>query len=265
MNPQERREQLLTWIARHGTASIQQLAQVLHVSEMTVRRDLRILQQAHLLQSIPGGAEVKKSATELAFDVKRRLHRDEKEAIAAKALELIDSDMTIAFSAGTTTWAVAHRIRGFQQLTFVTNSTNIALELQQNGWTQIVLTGGNFRTPSDALVGPFAEYTARHLHTDVLFLGVHGLDVEAGMTTPNIQEAAIDRVLIEQAQKVVVVMDHSKWGIKALARIAPIEMVDAIITTRTPHVQAHIAACERLGIEVFTATLPDQGSKEEPV
>ncbi|PSR29488.1 MAG: DeoR/GlpR transcriptional regulator [Sulfobacillus thermosulfidooxidans] len=253
MRPRERQEKVLTWIAKHGSGSVKDLARELGVSEMTIRRDLRVLQQHRLLEHVTGGVEVKRSATELAFEVKRRLYQAEKQAIARQAIQLIESGMTIAFSAGTTTWAIAHALRGFRHLTFVTNSTNIALELQQQGWSHIILTGGNFRTPSDALVGPFAEYTARHLHTDLLFLGVHGLDVEEGMSTPNIQEAAIDRVFIHHAERVAVVMDPTKWGVKALAHIAPIEDIDTIITCDTPSSRLFAPRVAEKGVEMILA------------
>jgi DeoR/GlpR family transcriptional regulator of sugar metabolism len=93
-----------------------------------------------------------------------------------------------------------------------------------------VLSGGMFRTPSDALVGPFADRTIKTLNADVLFLGVHGVHPEAGLTTPNVAEAETDGRLVEAAQKVVVVADHSKLGVVALAKIAPLSRVDVFVT-----------------------------------
>jgi DeoR/GlpR family transcriptional regulator of sugar metabolism len=96
-----------------------------------------------------------KAAAEPHFVQKQRLNRAEKRAIARAALGFVNDGDTVAFSAGTTTWQIAESLeRGQKSLTFVTNSTNIALTLQENGWEQIVLSGGMFRTPSDALVGP---------------------------------------------------------------------------------------------------------------
>jgi DeoR/GlpR family transcriptional regulator of sugar metabolism len=137
----------------------------------------------------------------------------------------------VAFSAGTTTWHVAAALQqNDKDLTFITNSTNIALTLQENGWGQIVLSGGSFRTPSDALVGPCADRTLRSLNSDVLFLGVHGMHPEAGLTTPNVAEAETDHCLVEGARKVVVVADHTKLGVVTLAKIAPLSKVDILIT-----------------------------------
>jgi DeoR/GlpR family transcriptional regulator of sugar metabolism len=135
-----------------------------------------------------GRCRSKKTAAEPHFVQKQKLNR----AIAREALGFVNDGDTVAFSAGTTTWQIAEALkRDRGSLTFITNSTNIALTLQENGWERIVLSGGMFRTPSDALVGPFADRTLRTLNADVLFLGVHGVHPEAGLTTPNVAEAEI--------------------------------------------------------------------------
>jgi DeoR/GlpR family transcriptional regulator of sugar metabolism len=138
----------------------------------------------------------------------------------------------VALSAGTTTWQVARRLRGGSvgDLTFVTNSLNVAGALEANGWHSIVVSGGSFRTPSDALVGPFANQTLRQLNADLLLLGVHSLDARVGLTTPNIAEAETNRVMVAGARRVVVVADSSKLGQVSLATFAGCEEVDELIT-----------------------------------
>ncbi len=257
MRPRERQERILAWMAQHGSGSVQELAEMLEVSQMTVRRDLRILEDARLLSGVIGGAEVRRSASEMVFEVKQRLYRAEKHAIAAKALELIEPNMTVAFSAGTTTWEISHQLRALWPLTIVTNSTNVALELQKQGWSHIILSGGNFRTPSDALVGPYAEYTVGQLHTDILFMGVHGFALDYGISTPNVQEAAVDQAFINQTERVVVVMDQTKWGIKALARIAPVSRIHMVITTDVPAAGASIAQLRAQGVTVVAVAVDD--------
>lgn len=122
---------------------------------MTVRRDLDALDKRKLLQKVHGRAvRVSKAAIEPHFEYKRKLNLSEKKAITLAALRLIDAGDTVAFSAGTTTWHIADALQNVNKgLTFITNSTNIALKLQENGWEQIIFSGGIFRTPSDALVG----------------------------------------------------------------------------------------------------------------
>jgi DeoR/GlpR family transcriptional regulator of sugar metabolism len=210
--------------------SYSELAKRLHVSEITIRRDLNALQSEGLVEKVVGGGKVARSAEEPTFLSKRALYQVEKQNIAKLALTLVEPGMTVGLSAGTTTWTLAKAIRGFSDLTFVTNSTNIALELKSNGYSDIFLTGGQFRTPSDALVGPIAEAAVRKLHTDILFLGVHGIDLTYGFSTPNLLEASVNRAFMERTERVVLVFDHSKWGIRALAHIADIDEVDIIVT-----------------------------------
>ncbi len=93
----------------------------------------------------------------------------------------------------------------------------------------VVLTGG-VRTPSDALVGPVAAATLRSLHVDVLFIGVHGMSEDAGFTTPNLLEAETDEALISSADRVVVVADHTKWGVRGLVSIARLGDADVLVS-----------------------------------
>lgn len=232
MFAEERRRLILEEVNLSGRVSVADLVGRLGVSDMTIRRDLETLAARQLLQKVHGGAvPLPKTAAEPHFTQKQRLNRAEKKAIAKRALPFVEEGHTIAFSAGTTTWQVADGLRPqVANLTFITNSTNIALTLQEHGWEQIVLSGGSFRTPSDALVGPFAERTLKTLNADILFLGVHGVHPDAGLTTPNIAEAETDRCLVDTAQKVVVVADHTKIGVMALAKIAPLSRVDVLVT-----------------------------------
>jgi DeoR/GlpR family transcriptional regulator of sugar metabolism len=260
MHPKHRQEFILSELVKQQFLTYEALAGLLDVSEMTVRRDVQTLSRRDLVTPVLGGVELPTgSSKEPAYKVKLLISQPEKQSIAVKAMELVEPNMTIGFTAGTTTWAIAKRIRNFTNLSFVTNSTNIALELNNNGWSDIILTGGNFRTPSDALVGPIAEYTARQLHTNVLFLGVHGIDLAYGISTPNIAEASIDRILMENADKVVLVFDHTKWGIKALARISNLQLIHAIVTDDQGR-EEELEQMRKLGIKVLLAPMGNQHS-----
>jgi DeoR/GlpR family transcriptional regulator of sugar metabolism len=159
--------------------------------------------------------------------------------------------MTVALSAGTTTWQVARRLRGggVRDLTFVTNSLNVAGALEADGWHSIVVSGGSFRTPSDALVGPFANQVLRQLNTDLLLLGVHSIEARAGLTTPNVAEAETNRVLVAGARRVVVVADSSKLGQGSLATFARCDEVEELITDDGAD-QATLAALADAGLRV---------------
>jgi DeoR/GlpR family transcriptional regulator of sugar metabolism len=109
-----------------------------------------------------------------------------------------------------------------------------------------VLTGG-MRTPSDALVGPIADLTIRSLHLDMLFLGCHGIDPAAGLTTPNLSEAETNRAFVQAARKVTVVADHTKWGIVGLSSFADLDDVDTLITDSGLQAEARALVADRVG------------------
>jgi DeoR/GlpR family transcriptional regulator of sugar metabolism len=230
---QERRDAILRTLLPSGAATVADLADGLGVSEMTIRRDLGMLAGQQLVEKVHGGAVLaKRGAAEPHFATKRRINAAAKGAIAEAAVAMVHDGMTVALSAGTTTWQVARRLRGgpVGELTFVTNSLNVAGALEANGWNSIVVSGGSFRTPSDALVGPFANQTLRQLNADLLMLGVHSIDAKAGLTTPNIAEAETNRVMVAGARRVVVVADSSKLGQVTLATFAGCDEVDELIT-----------------------------------
>ncbi len=157
------------------------------------------MEREGLIERVHGGAVLAHRGTEEpGFEKKALREQPEKSAIAEHAARLVKPGSAIALSAGTTTWALARQLSRVDQITVVTNSMNVWHELQQGGraGTTVILTGGEFRTPSDALVGPTADAAIRSLYFDMLFLGVHGMDPVAGLTTPNISEAETNRAFI---------------------------------------------------------------------
>lgn len=231
----QRQEAILAAIRRHGAARVADLVESLGVSDMTVRRDIGELARRGLVLRVHGGAvDARRAADEPGFRAKAELFSPEKSAIAAAAIEEISPGGAVALSAGTTTHLVARLIAetpALRPLTVVTNSLPAAEVLHQaaDPDLNVVLIGGT-RTPSDALVGPVATHALETLRVDVLFLGVHGIDLRAGLTTPNLLEAETDRALVAAAGRTVVVADHSKWGVVGLARIVGLADVDLVIT-----------------------------------
>jgi DeoR/GlpR family transcriptional regulator of sugar metabolism len=234
MLARHRQSLILEDIRRAGSARVSDLTQRLGVSDMTIRRDLEALARAGLIEKVHGGAVLPgaPSSHEPGFEAKSVLELPAKNAIAAEAARLIRPGSAIAVSAGTTTWGLAHHVSDIAGLTIVTNSTTVADVIANSGRARdqtVILTGG-VRTPSAALVGPVADSAIRSLHVDQLFLGVHGMDVHAGFTTPNLAEAETNRVLIASADQVIVCADSTKWGSVGLASFAPLSAADVVIS-----------------------------------
>lgn len=236
---EQRRALILEEVRRRGGVRVNELTRRLNVSDMTVRRDLDALARQGVLEKVHGGAVPVSGASthEPGFEAKSALESGAKEDIARAAAPLVAPGSAIALSGGTTTYALAQRLLDVPELTVVTNSLRVAdvfhaaqrVDGGRPGSATVVLTGG-VRTPSDSLVGPVADAAIASLHFDTLFLGVHGISVDAGLSTPNLAEAETNRRLVRSARRVVVVADHTKWGTVGLSTFASLEEVDILVT-----------------------------------
>jgi DeoR/GlpR family transcriptional regulator of sugar metabolism len=200
---------------------------------MTVRRDLEALEaQGHLVKVHGGATLLRDSAVhEPGFDTKRTLQHETKLAIARAAAAMVEPGMAVAVSAGSTTYEVSRRLADVPRLTIVTNSVPAAEVLYHGGRSdQTIILSGGVRTPSDALVGPFAVSALRAVNVDLVFLGVHGMHQRAGFTTPNMLEAETNQALIETGGRLIVTADHTKWGITGVSTIARLSRADVIIS-----------------------------------
>ena len=229
----QRQTLILEQVREHGAVRVADLVTALGVSDMTVRRDLVLLQERGLIEKVHGGAAAIEGSSlfEPGFTVKSMLMEAEKELIAATAASLVTPGTAIAISAGTTTFALARRLTDIPGLTVLTNSVPVADVLYKDGRPdQTVILSGGVRTPSDALVGPFAVDVIRSLHVDSVFMGSHGMDARSGFTTPNILESETNRALIQAGRRLIILADHTKWGIIGISSVARLEEADTIIT-----------------------------------
>ncbi|MGW7351074.1 DeoR/GlpR family DNA-binding transcription regulator [Streptomyces sp. NPDC054784] len=256
---EQRRALILDEVRRRGGVRVNELTRRLMVSDMTIRRDLDALARQGALEKVHGGAVpvAEASTHEPGFEVKSELELTAKEDIARAAAAMAVPGSALALSGGTTTYALARHLLDVPDLTVVTNSVRVADVFHaarraagdgraaRPGAATVVLTGG-VRTPSDSLVGPVADAAIRSLHFDVLFLGVHGISVEAGLSTPNLAEAETNRRFVGAARRVVVVADHTKWGTVGLSSFASLEQVDTFVTDGGLSAAARAEISERL-------------------
>jgi DeoR/GlpR family transcriptional regulator of sugar metabolism len=251
MLARHRQSLILQAVRNDGSARVSDLTQQLGVSDMTIRRDLEVLAKDGLVEKVHGGAVLPGShgGHEPGFEDKLVLERPEKTSIARTAAGLVRPGTAIAIAAGTTTFALAQCLLDVPGLTIVTNSLRVANLFGGNRTpdvASVVLTGG-MRTASDALVGPVADLTISSLHFDTLFLGCTGLDPEVGLSTPNLAEAETNRALIKVARRVVVLADHTKFGVVSLASFAPVEKINVLGTDVVLPSDAHAALDGRVG------------------
>jgi DeoR/GlpR family transcriptional regulator of sugar metabolism len=229
----QRHEVIVAEVRRRGAVRVSELATLLGVSDMTVRRDLDLLDDAGLLLKVHGGATLRDERTtdEPGFEAKSLRNMGEKHAIAMAAAAIVRPGGAIGITAGTTTWQLAYHIVDIADLTVVTNSVRVAEVLHQSQRPDrtVVLTGG-IRTPSDALVGPVATGALHSLHLDAVYMGVHGISERAGFSTPNLMEAETNRAFVAATDRLIVLADHTKWNVTGLSSIAPLTDAETLIT-----------------------------------
>ena len=230
---EERRRAILAMVNREGRVLVLDLAKRFETSQVTIRKDLEELHAHGLIHRTHGGAlPAREGALEdPTLREKEKLHRKEKLRIAETAARMVQEGQVVILDSGTTTTAIARALRNFQNLTIVTNAVNIAAELSGSA-VEVILTGGTLRKNSFSLVGPIAEETLHRLNADVLFLGVDGFDVHYGLSTPNLLEAKVNRVMVEVAKRTVAVCDASKFGRRSLSLIVPPSALHGVVTDR---------------------------------
>lgn len=233
MLSEERRRAIVETLREDGRVLVKDLARRFHTSLITVRKDLEFLHQDGQLERTHGGALPLKigALRDSSIQEKENQHKLEKSRIAAAAAQMISDGQVIILDSGTTTTAIARACRTKQNLTIVTNATNIAAELADSS-VEVILTGGTLRRNSYSLVGPLAEESLKKLSADLLFLAVDGFDVRYGLTTPNLLEARVNRAMAEAARRTLVVCDSSKFGRRSMSLILPTSAVHETITDK---------------------------------
>src|SRR5271167_2812153 len=247
---EERQRAILEALRMDGRVLVVELAKRFRTSRVTIRKDLEILHSTGKIHRTHGRAlPAREGALEdPTLRKKEKLHRAEKIQIAIAAAHMVGEGQVVILDSGTTTTAIARALRHHQNLTIITNAVNIAAELAGSS-LDVILTGGTLRKNSFSLVGPIAEETLRRLSADLLFLGVDGFDVQYGLSTPNLLEAKVNRVMVEVAKRTVAVCDSSKFGRRSLSSIAPFSAVHQLITDRGIP-RSDLAALKKMGIQV---------------
>jgi DeoR/GlpR family transcriptional regulator of sugar metabolism len=254
MLPDERRYALVNLLLQqeNGAASVTHLAELFSVSEMTIRRDLAWLEARSRVQRIHGGARViRNDEMEKTFVERAVEYRDQKRSIGAAAAQLVEDGDHIILDAGTTTHQVARHLLDRRDLTVITNALPVAQELARAPHITVIILGGALKQEELCTVGPMVTRELARLSVDKLFLSAAGFDAQKGLTDPDIQEADVKEAMILAANRIFLVADSSKWQQVALARIAPMDRIEALITDENLNAAAR-AALETAGVRVIT-------------
>lgn len=231
MKADKRRQHILEVVALEGRASIGNLAQSLDVSEMTIRRDLTDLEGAGAIARVHGGAVIPSgSSHEPPFGARVRLNAASKVAIASQVCSLMADNSTVFLDGGSTGLAIAQALVT-RRMTVCTPSLRVADALKAASGIRLMMTGGVMRPREQSFTGsPAIEMIGNH-RFDWYVMTVSGLDLEAGCTEWNLDDAAVKQAALASARRTIVAADSSKIGAIAFARVCPIARVDAVVTT----------------------------------
>lgn len=229
---EERRQYILNLINKTGSIKAIDIAKILAVSELTIRRDLDKLAKKELLKRTHGGAvNILSVGYEMKFDVQKEKYIDEKKRIALAASSLIEEGDVVLIEAGTTGYQTALNITNRAKLTIITNSCDLAVLLgKTNPDYKIVLSGGILNTDTRTLVGPIADFAFKTTFVDKAFIGITGIDLGKGITAADPIEAQTKKNIIACAKQVIALADHSKIGHVAMNYVAPVNIINTFIT-----------------------------------
>ena len=251
MHFEERHSAILDFLDAKGNISVSEMVAYFGVSEMTIRRDLDALEKKGLLRRVHGGAvSARGRSYEPPFFVRNSDRQIEKKRIGQFAASMVKDGDSIALDVGTTTLEVARHLIGKQNITIITPSLHIAGILAEQSGIRLILTGGILRRGELSMVGSLAERVFHDFYVDKLFLGIGGIDFDAGLTEFNLEDASVKKAMLKSAKEVILVADSVKFGQVAFAAVGPLKVVKRIVTdsSLSPDVKSRL---EAQGIEVF--------------
>jgi DeoR/GlpR family transcriptional regulator of sugar metabolism len=248
-SPEERRRWLLERLRRDGRLVAGLLARELGTSEDTIRRDLRELAAAGMVQRVHGGA-LPPSPALLPFTVRRERSTAAKERLAAEAVKLVRPDQVILLDGGTTNLALARLLPPALRLTVVTPSPAVAVALAEHAGAEVIVLGGRVDKASQSVASAVALTAAQAIQVDLCILGVCSLAAEVGVSVAGYEEAELKRVMVAHARDVAAIVTADKLGTVAPFVVGPVEILHRIVTEREAPQHALDAIAAR-GVEVL--------------
>ena len=233
--PGERRQRILELLMINKAITVKHLCDTLEASEATIRRDLSTLENEGKLERTHGGAVLTDDTIKLdyeeSFYQKESKFESKKREIAKKAFEFLEENDSIILDSGTTTLELARLIgESTLKITVITNATTVSRVISNNPNAELMVVGGKVRLNTLATVGSIAVETLRRFNVNKTFLAVNGVTIENGLTTPDFEEAEVKKTMLLSGVERFLLVDHSKFKKVAMCQIAPVSMVDYIIT-----------------------------------
>ncbi len=251
-NITDRHQFILRKLKEDGRVNIQELSDLMKVSGVTIRKDLKLLENKNLLYRTKGGGSIKNPyAVDRPIIEKELINADEKRKIAEAALELIDQNDSIIIGSGTTVFELARCLHSNKPITVITPALKVGLELSGRPNIEVLQLGGLIRTNSSSVAGNHALRVLEEISSGLLFIGVDGIDPDFGVSISNLAEATLNQKMIETAQTVIILTDSTKFGRRGLGKICGLDQVNYIITDKDVS-SSMVRKMEEHGIKVIT-------------
>lgn len=250
MDTKGRRLEVLELLEETGELKISELSSLFSVSEMTIRRDLEVMEREGLLKRVRGGAIGATSRSyEPPFALRAERNGAAKKRIGLAVAEMISDEETVIVDVGTTALAVAEALKDRRGLTIVTPSLRVAWLLADNAELRVMVTGGIVRPGERSLVGPLSDKAFESLYCDTYCMGIGGVDVEAGFTEFNLDDARVKQEAMRYSRRCIAVADASKLGRVTFARVAGLDQADLLVTDDDADAEL-VRALRGVGLEV---------------
>jgi len=253
LNITDRHQLILQKLKEDGKLSIPDLIEDMNVSGVTIRKDLKLLEDKGLLYRTRGGASITNPyMIERPINEKEFINSDKKQKIAEAAEKLIGSNDSIMIGSGTTVFALTNILHPKHHLTVITPAVKVTLELCNRPNIEVLQLGGLIRPNSSSVAGANAENILKNLSCGILFLGVDGIDLDFGLSITNLAEATLNQHMIETADAVAILADSSKFGRRGLGKVCNFESIRYIITDNQAPAKI-VKQLEEKGIQVIIA------------
>ena len=232
----ERRNAILTKLTMEGKVIVADLSQEFGVTEETIRRDLEKLDKEGLAKKTYGGAVANQNLNiDLPYSVRKRSNVEKKQYIAEKIGDMIHDGDYIMLDASSTAIYVTKYIKSRKNITLITNSVEILLELADKDDWNVLSTGGSLKKGSLSLVGASAEKMINGFHVDLAVCSSKGIDIQNGITDSNERDSQIKQAIFAAADKKILAVDSTKFNKISFVKVCDLDMVDVVVTDEKPN------------------------------
>ncbi len=246
----DRHAKILSLLKKRKSISVNDLSEIFETSTVTIRKDLKLLEEKRLLFRNHGGASLENPyVNDRSVNEKEFINAAEKSAIGLEASKMVKNDQYIILASGTTILSMAKFLNPLQKLTVVTSALNVAIELVNKEYIDILQLGGYIRSSSYSVIGHYSEMVLKETACSKLFMSVDGFDFEYGLSTTNALEAHLNQQMIASSKEIIVLVDSTKFGKKSFGRICGIEQIDHIVTDKNIFPET-VRRIKELGIDL---------------